>query len=150
LCHIYLLYYNAIAIAIAKPFVAKLLTSVDSTLFHAEPSQYLSTFVVVLKYKAPSIKASPSLSSVGSEAFGPKYLSSKESYAASAFEALVAALVADDAAAVAELEALVSDVLAFDAEVEAALAELAAAVALDAALVSEVAALLADVLAAEA
>jgi len=70
-------YYNAIAIAIANPLVAKDDVSVASTLFHAEPSQYLSTFPVVLKYKAPSIKASPSLSVDGSLALGPKYLSSK-------------------------------------------------------------------------
>ena len=77
-------YYNAIAIAIANPLVAKEDVSVASTFCQEDPSQYLSTFPVVLKYNAPSIKASPSLSNVGSLAFGPRYLSSKLSYAVSA------------------------------------------------------------------
>ena len=38
----------------------------------------------MLKYNAPATKASPSLSSVGSDALAPKYLSSKLSKAASA------------------------------------------------------------------
>jgi hypothetical protein len=67
-----------------NPLVAKLLVSVASTFCHAEPSQYLSTLPVVLKYNAPSINASPSLSVAGSLDFGPRYLSSKLSYANSA------------------------------------------------------------------
>ena len=64
----------------------------------------------MLKYNAPSNKASPSLSNVGSLAFGPKYLSSKLSYAVSAAVAEVAADVAEVAALVAEVDALVAKV----------------------------------------
>ena len=66
--------------------------------------------VVVLKYKAPAISASPSLSNAGAEALAPKYLSSKSSYDAAALASLAAA-------AVAELPAFVSLVAALVAEV---------------------------------
>ena len=45
----------------------------------------------VLKYKAPSVKALPSLSTVGAEDLEPKYLSSKVSTYPSAAVALAAA-----------------------------------------------------------
>jgi hypothetical protein len=71
------------------------------------------TLSVVLKYKEPDTKAFPSLSTVTSEVFCPKYLSSNESNAARAAsldacadEAEVAALVALDAALVSETDAL--------------------------------------------
>jgi hypothetical protein len=66
----------------------------------------------VLKYRAPVNSGLPSLSTVGSVAFGPRYLSSKLSYEAAAAVALVLALDADEAA-------LVALVLAPDALVEA-------------------------------
>ena len=79
---------------------------------HAEPLYTLNSFAVVLKYKAPVISASPSLSVDVLEDLAPKYLSSKESneFAAEvaledAEVALLAAAVAEDAAAVAEVAA---------------------------------------------
>ena len=68
--------------------------------------------LVVLKYNAPVIRASPSLSTVGADDLAPKYLSSNESYE-------LAALVAEVAAAVAELAEFVADVAALVAEVAA-------------------------------
>ena len=101
-------------------------------------------FDEVLKYKAPVTKESPSLSVDGSEAFAPKYLSSKLSKDAAAFVAevdaslaFVVAVEADEAADVAELAALV-------AELAAAVALLAAAVALEAAAEADVVALAAS------
>jgi hypothetical protein len=61
----------------------------------------LISLATVLKYRAPVKSGLPSLSSVGSEDFGPKYLSSKLSYEAAAAVALVLALDADEAALVA-------------------------------------------------
>ncbi len=69
----------------------------------------------------------PSLSTVGGVAFGPRYLSSNESQAASADVALVAALAADVAAAVALAAAEVADVAAAVAELAADVALVAAA-----------------------
>ena len=54
--------------------------------------------MVVLKYKAPTISASPSLSTEGAEDLAPRYLSSNESYEAAADVALEAAEVALEAA----------------------------------------------------
>ena len=70
------------------------------------------TLSVVLKYKAPSASASPSLS-VGSLALDPKKSSSNVSSAASAAFLAFSADVAEDAEAVAEFAA------AFVAEVDA-------------------------------
>jgi hypothetical protein len=69
----------------------------------------------VLKYRAPVNSAPPSLSRVGSEDFGPKYLSSKLSYEAAALVALVLALDADEAALVALVLAPDALVAALDA-----------------------------------
>jgi len=70
---------------------------------------------VVSKYNAPSTRASPSLSTVGSEVLAPKNLSSKLSnkfsaavFAVSAAVLAVSAAVWDAAAAVAELAAAVA------------------------------------------
>jgi methyl-accepting chemotaxis protein len=93
-------------------------------------------FSVVSKYKAPLIRALPSLSNEGAEALLPKYLSSKASKE-------LAALVADVAAEVAELDAFVAEVAALVALVAAALAELLALVAEVAAAVAELEALVA-------
>ena len=49
----------------------------------------------MLKYKAPSFKAFPSLSTVGSDAFDPKKLSSNKSNVASAAAAELAEAVAE-------------------------------------------------------
>ena len=62
------------------------------------------------KYKAPSAKALPSLSTEGLLDLAPKKSSSKVSSAASAAFFAFSAAVADVAAAVAELAALVADV----------------------------------------
>lgn len=67
---------------------------------------------MLLKYKAPSTKALPSLSSVGSDALAPKNLSSNRSK-------LLAALVAEVAALLALVDALLADVAALVAEVDA-------------------------------
>ena len=75
--------------------------------------------MVVFQYKAPVSKAFPSLSTVGSEAFAPRYLSSIESKLAAAAVALPAAAVALPAAAVALLPALVSLTAAAAAEAAA-------------------------------
>jgi hypothetical protein len=133
-----LYHQRAIDMAMLNPLVAKSEVSTASTAFHVLPFQYLITLLVVLKYNAPSSKASPSLSTVGSLAFGPRYLSSKLSYAVSAAVADVAALVSDVAAFVSEVAALLS-------EVAALLSDVAALLALVDALLSDVAALLADV-----
>ena len=69
----------------------------------------------MLKYQVPATKASPSLSTVGSDDFAPRYLSSNESNEAAALAALVAA-------ADAELAEAVADVADAVAEVDAALA----------------------------
>ena len=61
--------------------------------------------LVVLKYKAPVTSGLPSLSCVGGYALGPKYLSSKSSYADAAAIAAFAAFVAEVAAAWAEAAA---------------------------------------------
>jgi hypothetical protein len=61
-----------------------------------------------LKYKAPSTRALPSLSSVGSDALAPKNLSSNRSK-------LLAALVADAAEFVADVLAADADAVADDA-----------------------------------
>ena len=111
-------------------------------MFHCVTKVIAITFIVVLKYKAPSVSALPSLSTVGSDALLPKNLSSNVSNAASAaffaFSAFVAevdaslafvvAVVADVDAEFAELAAFVSEVAAAVAEFAAAVAELAAAV----------------------
>ena len=76
----------------------------------------------MLKYKAPAIKALPSLSNEGSEDLLPKYLSSKESRAAKA-------AFAADVAVDAELDAELAELLAFVACVVAVVAELLAFVA---------------------
>jgi hypothetical protein len=76
-----------------------------------------------LKYNAPVIRASPSLSSAGAEALAPKYLSSKSSYELAALVALEAAAVAELAALVSLVAALVSDVAAAAALAEAAVAD---------------------------
>ena len=68
------------------------------------------TLSVVLKYKAPSASASPSLSTLGSLALDPKKSSSNVSSAASAAFLAFSADVAEDAAAVAELAAFVAEV----------------------------------------
>ena len=86
-----------------------------------------------LKYKAPVNKEAPSLSVDGSEDFAPRYLSSKLSK-------LAAADVAEEAAAVAEDDALLACVEAVEAELAAAVADEAAAVALVVAVVADVAA----------
>ena len=74
---------------------------------------------LLLKYKAPVISASPSLSTKTSALFAPRYLSSKLSY-----------VVAADVAELAEAVALLADAVAL----------LAAAVALEAAAVADAAA----------
>ena len=58
----------------------------------AVPVHTCSLLPTVLKYKAPVISASPSLSTVGAEPLAPKYLSSKLSKEAAALVSLVAAL----------------------------------------------------------
>jgi hypothetical protein len=73
----------------------------------------------VLKYKAPVIKALPSLSRVGSEVLAPRYLSSKLSYKVAADAAEEAALVADVEALLALVEALLAEDDALEAEVAA-------------------------------
>ena len=78
--------------------------------------------VVLLKYKAPSTRALPSLSSVGSDALAPKNLSSNRSKLLAALVADAAEFVADVLAADADEAALVALVLAFDALVEALVA----------------------------
>jgi hypothetical protein len=68
------------------------------------------TLDVVLKYNAPVIKGLPSLSTVGSLALGPRYLSSKLSYAARAASLAASAAIADalaDCAYESALDALV-------------------------------------------
>ena len=71
------------------------------------------------KYNAPVIKASPSLSTEGSELLAPKYLSSKSSKLFAAAVALFADAVAELALAVAELALAVAEFAAFVAEVVA-------------------------------
>lgn len=61
----------------------------------------------VLKYSAPARRGFPSLSTVGSDAFGPRYLSSNESQAASARIADVLAAMALTAAEAAEVDAAI-------------------------------------------
>jgi hypothetical protein len=87
--------------------------AVNAASAHAEPVYTFRLLLVVLKYKSPAFKASPSLSTDGSELLDPKYVSSKVSALAAAAAALAAALVSD-------VEALLADVAAFDADVEAA------------------------------
>ena len=70
-CAILLLYYNAIAIAIANPFDANPVVSTAASC-HADPVYTRSTLFVVLKYKSPAVSASPSLSTVGSLDLAPK------------------------------------------------------------------------------
>ena len=62
----------------------------------------------MLKYNAPTIKVFESLSVVGADPFAPKYRSSNESYDAAALVAEDAAAVAELAPAVALLDALVA------------------------------------------
>jgi len=71
----------------------------------ADPLYTINRLLVVLKYNAPVSKESPSLSADGSEDFCPRYLSSKLSK-------LVAALVAEVAAADAEVAASLALVVA--------------------------------------
>jgi hypothetical protein len=110
--------------------------------------------LVVSKYNAPSSNGSPSLSTLGLDAFAPKYASSKLSAYASAALALLAAAVALLEALVALVLALLADVAALLSEVAALLSDeaaadalLAEAVALFAELVALVAAALALVVA---
>jgi len=123
-----------------------LLTNEDvsgATRSHAVPFHTLIALVLLLKYRAPVRSALPSLSTLGADDLGPRYLSSNESYEAAAlvalvaaFDALVDAALAEDAAFVAcvvavdaDAAALVADVLALEAEVLAAEADEAALVA---------------------
>ena len=94
-----------------------------------EPSYTRIRFVVFRKNKSPAVRASPSLSSVGSDAFAPKYTSSKlsaaNSAAACAVSAAVLAVSADVALVAAPLALvaeLVADVAAAVADVDALLA----------------------------
>jgi hypothetical protein len=64
-------YYKAIAIAIANPLLAKLDASTAASC-QDDPLYTRSTLFVVLKYKSPAVKASPSLSTVGSLDLAPK------------------------------------------------------------------------------
>ena len=100
------------------------------TVCHADPVQTFVAFAVVSKNKAPVTRASPSLSTDGSEDLAPKYLSSKSSK-------LLAAEVAELALAVALFALAV-------AEFALAVAEFAEAVALEAAFVALVVALAAS------
>jgi hypothetical protein len=93
-------------------------------------------FDTVSKYKAPEIKALPSLSNVGAVDLEPKYLSSKLSKAVRAAALAALAVDAEPAAAVAELDALVAEVDAADALEDAAEALDAAAACAVSALVS--------------
>jgi hypothetical protein len=61
-----------------------------------------------LKYKVPATKAFPSLSTVGSEDFCPRYLSSNESKAAKAESLADSAADCAEVALEAELLALVA------------------------------------------
>ena len=72
--------------------------------------------LVVSKYKAPSAKAFPSLSTDGLLDLAPKKSSSKVSKAASAAIFAFSAAVAEVAAALAELAAAVAELAAFVAE----------------------------------
>ena len=93
-----------------------------------------------MKYKAPSVSALPSLSTVGSDALLPKNLSSNVSNAASAAFFAFSALVADVDASLAFVVAVDADDVAEFAELAAFVSEFAAAVAEFAAAVAEVAA----------
>ena len=95
------------------------LVAVGATADQALPVYTFMALEELLKYKAPVTKASPSLSTDGSDDLAPKYLSSKESKLAAADVALPALEVA-----------LLADAVALVAE---AVAEVAAAVALVAA-----------------
>jgi hypothetical protein len=77
-----------------------------------------------LKYSAPVIKASPSLSTPTLALFAPRYLSSKESKLAAALVSLVDAPEAELAEAVAELALAVALFAAAVAELAEAVAEL--------------------------
>jgi phage-related tail protein len=101
----------------------------------------------VLKYKAPSVSALPSLSTVGSDVLLPKNLSSNVSSAASAAFLAFSAFVAEVDASLAFVVAVVADEDAEVAELAAFVSEVAAAVAELAAFVAEVEAELADVVA---
>jgi len=120
----------------------KKFAAVNAASWNALPLKTLRLFEVVLKYKSPAVRASPSLSVEGSEDFAPRKMSSKLSnavsaavFAVSAAVLAVSAAVADVAAAVADDAALVACVDAVEAELEAAVADEAAAVALEAAAV---------------
>ena len=82
-----------------------------------------------LKYNAPVNKALPSLSTVGSLALAPKYLSSKLSKEFAALVALVAALLAEVDASFAFVVAVDADVAASAAFVVAVLADVDAELA---------------------
>ena len=90
-----------------------------------------------MKYKAPATKALPSLSTVGSADFWPKYLSSNESNAARAAsldacadDADVALADADAADSLALVVAIPAWVVAVDADPAAAVSDAAASPAL--------------------
>ena len=85
-----------------------------------EPSRTYISSELVFQYKAPAIKASPSLSTDGADDLAPRYLSSNESKDDAAFVALVEAPLALDAAAVALLAAAVAEAAASLAEVSIA------------------------------
>lgn len=85
------------------------------------------TLLEELKYKAPANKALPSLSTDGSDALAPKYLSSNESKAANVASRADSAAVCADEAAVALVEALDALVEALDALEEALVALVEAA-----------------------
>ena len=113
----------------AAVYLYRYISAVEEIEPQAEPVQANIVADTEFQYKAPVIKALPSLSNVGGVDLAPRYLSSKESYEA-------AAEVAEDAAEVALVDAA-------EADAAAALVEAAA----DAA---DVAALLADVKALDA
>jgi hypothetical protein len=62
----------SVPVVMSLAFVA-----VGATAAHEEPPYTFISFDELLKYNAPVTRASPSLSSVGSEVLLPKYLSSK-------------------------------------------------------------------------
>jgi hypothetical protein len=85
-----------------------------------EPSRTYISSELVFQYKAPAIKASPSLSTDGADDLAPRYLSSNESKDDAELVALVAALLALVDAAEALLAAAVAEAAASLAEVSIA------------------------------
>jgi len=81
----------------------------------ADPFHTLKLFAVVLKYKSPVVKGSPSLSTEGSLALAPKYVSSKLSAAASAASLALFAALAALLAVFAKLLELLAKLLEFEA-----------------------------------